>query len=179
MEDDPIMPGFPIRGGPPTSSLDIYDGAATMEHNNPFRPSRTWSTVPTADEWADETVESLTLSRSTSQPQQNWTVFQESPATASRDTAASMKLVEMASSVRLPPTQEGGGERGGEGGEGKGEDRRGEVEASGEFSSHGVGLTVKPREEERRERSGLTRKSQSNGVSLRSGGSRSDYAVFI
>jgi axial budding pattern protein 2 len=33
--------------------------------------------------------------------------------------------------------------------------------------------------ERQRERSGLTRKSRSKGVSLRSEGSRSDYAVFI
>jgi axial budding pattern protein 2 len=171
VEDDPMMPGFPIRGGPPTGSLDVY-GAAAMEHN-PFRPSRTWSTVPTADEWADETVESLTLSRSTSQPQQNWMVFQESSPIAGRDTAAPVKSAEMASSVRLPQAQEG------EGGEGEGEDRQEGAELSVGFSSPEVGPTVKLREEQKRERSGLTRKSQSNGVSLRSGGSRSDYAVFI
>jgi axial budding pattern protein 2 len=168
VEDDPMMPGFQIRGGPPTGSLDIYGGGA-MEHNNPFRSSRTWSTVPTADEWADETVESLTLSRSTSQPQQNWTVFQESPAIASRDTAAPVKLAGIVSSVRLPQAQE----------REEGEDCQRGAELSVGFSSHEVGPTVKPGGEERQERSGLTRKSQSNGVSLRSGGSRSDFAVFI
>ncbi|EAQ92286.1 hypothetical protein CHGG_00521 [Chaetomium globosum CBS 148.51] len=168
VDDDPTS-GFSIREGAPTGSLDIYDGATG---NNLFRPSRTWSTVPTADEWADETVESLALSRSTSQPQQNWTVFQESPAVTSRDTATSMKLPEIASSARMPEREEGGED----------EEKEGQgvaVEASVGPSSQGIAPTVRPGEEKMQERSGLTRKSQSNGVSLRSAGSRSDYAVFI
>ncbi|KAH6649707.1 hypothetical protein F5144DRAFT_18213 [Chaetomium tenue] len=169
VDDDPTS-GFSISGGPPTSSLDIYDGT---RGNNLFRPSRTWSTVPTADEWADETVESLTLSRSTSQPQQNWTVFQESPAITSRDTAASMKLPEIASSVRLPQREDEGGD------EEEKEAQGVAAEASVGPSSQEIAPTVQPREEKMQERSGLTRKSQSNGVSLRSAGSRSDYAVFI
>ncbi|KAG7288501.1 hypothetical protein NEMBOFW57_004854 [Staphylotrichum longicolle] len=74
----------------------MYDDI--LEHN-PFRPSRTWSTVPTTDDWVDETVESLALSRSTSQQQQqqqqqqNWTVLQESPLIRSRDTTASGALL--------------------------------------------------------------------------------------
>ncbi|KAK4122456.1 hypothetical protein N657DRAFT_657283 [Parathielavia appendiculata] len=46
---------------------------------NPFHPSKTWSRVPTMNEWVDETVSSLALSRTASQHQQNWTVLQEPP----------------------------------------------------------------------------------------------------
>ncbi|KAH6844949.1 hypothetical protein B0I37DRAFT_398482 [Chaetomium sp. MPI-CAGE-AT-0009] len=169
LEDGPTS-SFPIHRETPTYYLDIYD--RVIEHN-PFRPSRTWSTVPTADGWADETVESLTLSRSTSQPQQNWTVPQESPAIKSHDTTAPVKLPEIASPVNLPQAREG------QGGKEKEEDRRGGAEVSIGTSSRETSPTVQPREDERQERSGLTRKSQSNGVSLRSGGSKSVYAVFL
>ncbi|KAK3301422.1 uncharacterized protein B0H64DRAFT_37823 [Chaetomium fimeti] len=169
VEDEPTS-SFSIRGETPTYSLDIYDGVI---ENNPFRPSRTWSTVPTADEWADETVESLTISRSTSQPQQNWTVLQEPPVIKSRDTTAPVKLPETTVPVSLPRAREG------QGVEGKEEDDQGGAEAAVGSSSPEAAPAVNGKEEERQERSGLTRKSQSNGVSLRSGGSRSDYAVFI
>ncbi len=78
--------GFPIRGETTGLSPDVYDG---IIDDNPFRPSKTWPTVPTTDDWADETAESLALSRSTSQRQQNWTVLQESPVTKPREAAVS------------------------------------------------------------------------------------------
>ncbi|KAK4038434.1 hypothetical protein C8A01DRAFT_17473 [Parachaetomium inaequale] len=165
-----------VFGPTPADSPDMYDGIA--EHS-PFRPSRTWSTVPTTDEWVDETVESLALSPSTSsqqqqqqQQQQNWTVLQESPVVTSRDASASGRgLPDIASSVRLGQAQEGGGE-------GKGEV---EVPAGLPPASSGLGAaaTVEMEGGQKREASGLTRKSQSIGVSLRSEGSRSDYAAFI
>ncbi|KAK4151412.1 hypothetical protein C8A00DRAFT_17171 [Chaetomidium leptoderma] len=161
------IPDFPTRvGETPADSLDIYDDI--IEHN-PFRPSRTWSTVPTTDEWVDETVESLALSRSASQQKhQNWTVLQESlPVIKSRDATAPGRLSDVASSVGLPQVREG-----------EGEvfvapcpvPLRAETAAAATLEGRGDGMP---------ERSGLTRKSQSKGVSLRSEGSKSDYAIFI
>ena len=157
-------PGFPAnREAARADSLDIYDG---ITEHRPFRPSRTWSTVPTTDDWADETAESLALSRSASQHQQNWTVLQESPVIQSGDATASGGLPDVASSLRLPQVHEGGGEG------------KGEWLLAGP-SRPGTAATLEGKGA-RRERSGLTRKSQSMGVSLRSEGTRgSDYAAFI
>ncbi len=165
-----FTPGFPAnREAARADSLDIYDG---ITEHNPFRPSRTWSTVPTTDDWADETVESLALSRSASQHRQNWTVLQESPVVQSGDAAASGGLPDVASSLRLPQVREGGGEA-----EGNGDwPLAGPSPAP---SRPGTAATLEGRGA-RRERSGLTRKSQSRGVSLRSEGTQgSDYAAFI
>lgn len=182
-------PRFPIRGEATAESLDTYDDI--LEHN-PFRPSRTWSTVPTTDDWVDETVESLALSRSTSQQQQqqqNWTVLQESPLIRSRDTTASgAPLPHVGSSLRLlPPVSEGG-----DGGEGKGHGKVGGPEQQGEGKGEGESLAVPSPVSLRpgtslileggsnnriRERSDLVHKSQSKGVSLRS--EASSYAAFI
>jgi axial budding pattern protein 2 len=160
------MPGFPIRGETPAESLDIYDDI--VEHN-PFHRSKTWSTVPTTDEWVDETVSSLALSRSALQNQKNWTVLQESPVTKGQGaTASADRLPDAVSSVRLPRVRE----REGEAGEGEGE-------PCATLSRAATATTADGRGDEQRERSGLTRKSQSNGVSLRSEGSKSSYAVFI
>ncbi len=181
MDKEDTTPGFPPANREATraDSLDIYDG---ITEHNPFRPSRTWSTVPTTDDWADETVESLALSRSASQHQQNWTVLQESPVIKTGDTTATGGLPDVASSLRLPQVREGGGEGGG----------KGEWPLAGPSpfpspatSRPGTAATLEGRGA-RRERSGLTRKSQSRGVSLRSEGTQgtqgtqgTDYAVFI
>jgi len=174
--------GFPIHGEAPGMSPDVYDGI--IEHN-PFRPSRTWSTVPTTDDWADETAESLALSRPTSQRQRNWTVLQESSPVAKPRESGASGMIQVASSLyQLAPV--GGGEDG---------DRKGEGEAEGEVAREAEGESgvapspapsrpwVVPRVDGggdgKREISGLTRKSQSKGISLRSEGSRSDYAAFI
>ena len=180
---------FPIRGETPADSLDMYDDI--LEHN-PFRPSRTWSTVPTTDDWADETVERLALSRSASQQQQhqqNWTLLQESPLIRSRDaTASGGRLPNVGSSLRLPQVCEGGDEvEGKEEGKAGGAEQQGQ--GKGEEGSMAVPSPVPSRpgtapiieggrnNNGRRERSGLTHKSQSKGVSLRS--EASSYAAFI
>jgi len=179
MNKEDSNPGFPPANREATraDSLDIYDG---ITEHTPFRPSRTWSTVPTTDDWADETVESLALSRPASQHQQNWTVLQESPVIKTGDATASGGLPDVASSLRLPQVREGGGEGGGKGDEWP-------LAGPSPFPSPvtsrpGTATTLEGRGA-RRERSGLTRKSQSKGVSLRSEGTQgtqgTDYAVFI
>jgi axial budding pattern protein 2 len=169
----PSLP-LPSRGETPKHSLDMYDGIAG-EHS-PFRPSRTWSTVPTTDEWVDETVESLALSRSPSsqqqQQQQNWTVLQESSVKTSHEfTTLGRGLPDIASSIRLGQAREGGS------------DGKGGVEVSAGlppvWSGPVAAAMARIEGGQKREASGLTRKSRSMGVSLRSEGSRSDYAAFI
>ncbi|KAK4237455.1 hypothetical protein C8A03DRAFT_44668 [Achaetomium macrosporum] len=103
-------PGPSMPGGKENLAADRpnpYDGLVMP---NPFGSSRTWSTLPTTDEWVDETVESLALSRSTTQQQQNWTALQGSPVINGRDATAPERLPELASSIRLPQVQTGLGE---------------------------------------------------------------------
>jgi axial budding pattern protein 2 len=152
---------LPIPGETPAESLDIYDDI--VEHN-PFHRSKTWSTVPTTDEWVDETVSSLALSRSTSQNQRNWTVLQESPVTKGQAATALDRLPDAASSVSLPQVREREREAG---------------EAGATPSRPATATTADGGRGEQKERPGLARKSQSMGVSLRSEGSKSSYAVFI
>ncbi|KAK4104178.1 hypothetical protein N658DRAFT_565073 [Parathielavia hyrcaniae] len=173
----PPPPGFPVRGATPAESLDVYDDIVGL---GPFHSSKTWSTVPTVpttDDWVDETVSSLALSRTASQhhhqqQQPNWTALQESPVHNNKSQGA-MVVPDAASSVRLPRAAEGEGDP-----EGKGKSR---LEASADEPSRPATAPAAGgrRDDERREKSGLTCKSQSKGVSLRSEGSRSDYAVFI
>ncbi|KAL2023127.1 hypothetical protein VTK56DRAFT_3733 [Thermocarpiscus australiensis] len=86
-----------------------YEASPRDSH---FNPSQTWSTVPTADEWADETVESLEApqeemaavsNRSASQLIR--TGFQESPFIASRDTTRQLWSPVSASSDQLAEIQ--------------------------------------------------------------------------
>lgn len=188
---------FPIRGEttPTAETIDIYNDHnddITPELNNPFRPSATWSTVPTTDEWVDETVSSLALSRSASQvqgrgqgqsqvqrnqgqSQQNWTVLQESPGIVNRGRdvmgSAGMLTPGAASSlVQLPEVEAADGEREGtvdtEASSSPVLSRPGTAGTLGSGIAHG--------------RVGLAQQSQSKGVvSLRSEGSRSEYAAFI
>ena len=130
-----------------------------LAEQSPFRPSRTWSTVQTTDDWVDQTVESLdalqgpaTISRPVSQ--QNWAVLQEPPILTDGDVAGSGRLPEFASSVRLPQIQER------------------ELGTAASLVSSRPGTANAGR-------SGLTRQSHSKGFSLRSEGSKSDYAAFI
>ncbi|KAK3902030.1 hypothetical protein C8A05DRAFT_44468 [Staphylotrichum tortipilum] len=182
--------GFPIRGEAAGLSPDVYDGI--IEHN-PFRPSRTWSTVPTTDDWADETVESLALSRATSQRQQNWTVIQESPVVKPREAAAS-GMVQVALSLYQLTLMDGADGEGKGEGEAEGDATRGvEGGAARGMEAGEVSLAVlspapsrpwaAPRADRggdgKREISGLNRKRQSKGASLRSDGSRLDFAAFI
>lgn len=155
---------FPERHDTRKDSLDMYDD---LVERSPFRPCRTWSTVPTTDEWVDDAVESLDalqggtpLSRSASR--RNWMILQESPVLQSREAAVSGALQECVSSVRLPQAREQEGNKT-LGAESPGRSRP--MTATGPKS----------------EMSGLSWKSQSKGVSLRSEGSKaeSDYAVFI
>lgn len=156
--------------------------------HNPFRPSRTWPTVPTTmtDDWADETVESLALSPSASASQgQNWAVLQESPAVPSNSrggvvgTASGLSGAPSLGGLALGRNGAGGGGAELKGKEEDNDDDGAEVmvypTATAMARGTGVGGSSW-------ERSGMTKKSQSKGVSLRSEGTQgsgSDYAVFI
>jgi axial budding pattern protein 2 len=140
----------------------------------------------------DETVESLAaLSPSASMAQQqqhnqNWAVVllpgsssvfggdgsSISNGSSSQGSLGRGGLPEVASSLSvslgLPSPSPVGGEGGGPGGGVAGTSTGGGTTGRGGGKGGG-----------NKERSGLTRKSRSKGVSLRSEGSRSDYAVFI
>ncbi|KAK3309172.1 uncharacterized protein B0T15DRAFT_509560 [Chaetomium strumarium] len=159
------MTSFPDQRGIAADRPNLYDDLVMP---NPFSTSRTWSTMPTTDEWVDETVESLALSRSTTQQQQNWTALQGSPSpviSGGRDATAPTSLPELVSSLRLPqlPT-------------GFDESLAVPTPASLKPKTAPVGSS---KGVEIPELLGLAHKSQSNGLSLRSEGSKSDHAVFI
>ncbi|GAB1313835.1 polarity establishment/cellular polarization [Madurella fahalii] len=129
-----------------------------------LRASGTWSTVLSATDGIDEAVDSpdplqrraLTVPESTTR--QNWRVLQESPVLKGWSAAEELATAgspASASSTQLAQTQER------------------------EFLAAVSPTPSRPRTA--REGSGLTRQSQSNGVSLRSEGSNeeSDYAVYI
>jgi axial budding pattern protein 2 len=156
---------FPDQGG--ISALDRPNPYDDLVMPNLFGSSRTWSTMPTTEEWVDETVESLALSRSTTQQQQNnWTALQGSPVIGGgRDATAPVSLPELVSSLRLPQVQTGLEEQ--------------SLAVPCPAPLRPKTAPVGSKGVEIPQMLGLEQKSQSNGLSLRSEGSKSDYAVFI
>ncbi|KAK4131192.1 hypothetical protein BT67DRAFT_345808, partial [Trichocladium antarcticum] len=147
------------RAYPDTHGGSVGISYQDLAEQSPFRPSRTWSTVQTTDDWVDQTVGSLDAlqepvgpSRPTSQ--HNWAVLQESAILSSRDGADSGMSPELPSSVQLAPIQDGGS---------------GTAPSLGSSrpGTANVGSL------------GLARQSHSKGFSSGSEGSKSDYAAFI